>query len=105
MAHFAQIDASGTVTQVIVVDNSVLMDEHGFEAEHLGALFCGRLFGGTWVQTFYSGKRRKHFAGVGYTYDKARDAFIPPRPGDDWTFDEDACAWIAPDTPEETESV
>ena len=49
-----------------------------------------------WVQTSYSGSFRKNFAGVGYTYDKVRDAFIPPQPFPSWSLVESSCRWEAP---------
>ena len=95
MAHFARMDGN-TVTQVIVVHNNDAPNESE------GIAFCKSLFGaGTeWRQTAYSGSIRKNFAGAGYTYDAVRDAFIPPRPGEDWTLDEDTCRWIDPNPPE-----
>ena len=52
--------------------------------------------GGRWVQTSYNGNIRKNFAGIGYTYDEDRDAFIPPKPFDSWTLNETTCRWQAP---------
>lgn len=88
MAHFAEIDQNNTVLRVIVVDDS-------FEAN--GSEWCANTFGGTWVQTSYNGRIRKNYAGVGFTYDPARDAFIPPNPGyPSWTLDEATCQWVPP---------
>jgi len=95
MAHFAQIE-NNLVTQVIVVNNDVLLDEQGIESESLGAQFCADLLGGTWVQTSYNGNMRKNYAGVGDTYDTTRDAFISPQPYPSWILDEDTCRWEAP---------
>ena len=92
MAHFAELDANGIVTQVIVVNNSELLD-NGVESESKGIAFCQSLFGGTWVQTSYNGNIRKNYAGIGYTYDEARDAFIPPKPEGNWILNEDTCLW------------
>jgi hypothetical protein len=89
MAHFAQLDENNVVTQVIVVNNNELMD-NGVESEAKGIAFCQSLFGGTWKQTSYNGNIRKHYAGVGYTYNAVRDAFIPPQPYQSWTLDDDA---------------
>jgi hypothetical protein len=50
----------------------------------------------TWVQTSYNGNIRKNYAGVGYTYDSGRDAFIPPQPFPSWTLAEETCQWFAP---------
>lgn len=97
MAHFAQIDESNQVTQVIVVNNADIMVD-GVENEAKGVAFCQALFDypTTWVQTSYSGSIRKNYAGLGYTWDAGRDAFIPPQPGPDWTLNEETCRWEAP---------
>lgn len=96
MAHFAQLDDQNKVVQVIVVHNNELLDEHGVEQEAKGAEFCRNLFGGTWLQTSYNGNMRKNYAGVGFTYDSQRDAFIPPKPYVSWVLDEATCCWEAP---------
>jgi hypothetical protein len=96
MAHFTQLDANNVVTQVIVVANSDTADANGVEKEYIGAAFCEKLFGGTWKQTSYNGSIRKNYAGVGYTYDAERDAFIPPKPYNSWVLNEDTCLWEAP---------
>ena len=103
MAHFAEIGLDNTVLRVIVVNNNELLDENHIEQESKGADFCRNLLGGTWVQTSYNGAIRKNFAGVGFTYDTARDAFIPPKPFDDWVLDEQTCQWEAPATTPEPE--
>jgi hypothetical protein len=95
MAHFAKIE-NDVVVQVIVVDNKDTADASGVEKEYIGAAFCERLLGGIWKQTSYNGNFRKNYAGLGYTYDSVRDAFIPPRPSDDATLDEATCQWIVP---------
>lgn len=96
MAHFAKIDSNGIVTEVIVVKNDILL-ENGVEKEQKGKDFIQGLFGsGTWVQTSYNGNIRKNYAGIGYTYDSTRDAFIPPKPFDSWTLNESTCLWEAP---------
>jgi hypothetical protein len=87
MAHFAKIE-DGVVTQVIVVDNKDCADANGVEKEHIGAAFCERLFSGTWKQTSYNGNKRKHYAGIGYSFDAERDAFIPPKPYNSWLLNE-----------------
>lgn len=96
MAHFAEIGLNNTVLQVIVVHNNELLDENGQESEAKGAEFCRNLFGGTWVQTSYNGKIRKNYAGIGFTYDSARDAFIAPKPYPSWNLDEQTCQWQPP---------
>jgi hypothetical protein len=95
MAHFAKIE-DGVVTQVIVVDNKDCADASGVEKEYIGAAFCERLLGGTWKQTSYNGTFRKNYAGVGYTFDAARDAFIPPKPYTSWLLNETTAQWDAP---------
>jgi hypothetical protein len=95
MAHFAEIGLNNTVIRVIVVHNNELLD-NGIESEAKGAEFCRTLFGGTWLQTSYNGNIRKNYAGVGFTYDSHRDAFIPPKPYPSWVLDEATCRWDAP---------
>ena len=95
MAHFAKIE-NGIVTQVIVVSNEDTADAHGTEKEYIGAAFCERLFGGDWKQTSYNGRIRKNYAGIGFTYDESRNAFIPPQPFPSWTLVEATCQWTAP---------
>jgi hypothetical protein len=96
MAHFAQLDANNVVTQVIVVANKDTADANGVEKEHIGAAFCERLLGGTWKQTSYNATLRKNYAGIGYTYDADRDAFIPPKPYASWVINNETCTWEAP---------
>lgn len=96
MAHFAEIGLNNQVIRVIVVNNSELLDENGVEQEHLGQEFCRSTLGGTWLQTSYNGNFRKNFAGIGYTYDSQRDAFISPKPYPSWVLDEATCIWKAP---------
>jgi hypothetical protein len=96
MAHFAQIDQNNVVLQVIVVHNNELLD-NGVESEAKGIAFCQSLFPGTnWVQTSYNGNMRKNYAGVGFTYDAGRDAFISPQPFPSWVLNETTCRWDAP---------
>jgi len=97
MAHFAEINDSNIVTRVIVV-----ADEHEADGEN----WCNALLGGTWKQTSYNTLGgvhslggtpfRKNYAGIGYTYDSTRDAFIPPKPYPSWILIEDTCDWEAP---------
>ena len=96
MSHFARIDENNIVQQVIVVDNKDTADAFGVEKEYIGAAFCERLLGGTWKQTSYNANFRKNYAGIGYTYDPQRDAFIPPKPTPDAVLDEATCQWIVP---------
>lgn len=96
MAHFAQLDENNVVTRVIVVHNNELM-ESGVEVEAKGIAFCQSLFPGTtWVQTSYNGNMRKHYAGEGFTYDAALDAFIPSKPYPSWALNTQTCDWEAP---------
>lgn len=96
MAHFAEIDLNNIVLRVVVINNNECLDENGQESEAKGAKFCSNLFGGTWMQTSYNGTIRKNYAGVGYTYDATRNAFIPPKPFDSWVLNEQTCLWDAP---------
>ena len=95
MAHFACLE-NNIVTKVIVVANQDILDENGQENEQKGIDFCSNLLGGTWKQTSYNGNIRKNYAGVGYTYDEGRDAFIAPKPYASWTLDETKAQWKAP---------
>ena len=90
MSHFAEIQ-NGIVTRVLVVPNDQEHRGQEFLANDLG-------FGGEWVQTSYNAATngfRKHYAGIGYTYDPDRDAFYPPQPYPSWTLDND-CNWQPP---------
>ena len=107
MASFAKIGLNSKVIQVLSVDNKVLQDSNGVEQESIGIDFLTKLTGWSiWKQTSYntyggvhknSGTPlRKNFAGIGYTYDEDRDAFIPPKPFNSWNLNEDTCLWEAP---------
>jgi hypothetical protein len=96
MAHFAELGENNTVLRVIVIANKDTQDTFGVEQESIGAEFCRNLLGGTWKQTSYNANFRKNYAGVGYTYDSERDAFVPPKPFASWVLDEDTCLWAAP---------
>tara|TARA_B100000524_G_scaffold296768_1_gene171242 strand:- start:112 stop:474 length:363 start_codon:yes stop_codon:yes gene_type:complete len=87
MAHFAELDSNNVVLRVIVVSNDNEAD---------GENWCKNLFGGDWKQTSYNNNIRKNYAAIGYTYDAAKDAFIPPQPFVSWTLDETTCQWKAP---------
>ena len=95
MAHFAELDENNIVKRVIVVATKDNSDANGVEKESIGRAFCERLFGGNWVQTSYNGNIRKRYAGIGYKYDAALDAFIAPQPFPSWTLDANA-DWQAP---------
>ena len=94
MAHFAEV-IDGIVARVIVVRNADTASS-GIEDEAIGAAFCHNLLGGEWVQTSYNNNIRKNYAGIGYTYDTVRDAFIAPQPWASWVLDEATCRWEAP---------
>jgi len=102
MAHYAQLDSNNVVTQVIVVANEELLN-NGIEDPVKGALFCQSLLGGNWIQTSYNGRIRKNYAGIGYTYDSGRDAFIPPKANchTEETLDEATCLWVCANTEHE----
>ena len=78
MAHFAKLDKDNIVTEIIVVNNEVLLDQNGNEQEQLGIDFCKQLFGedARWIQTSYNGNFRGRYAGIGMYYDKINDEFI-----------------------------
>jgi hypothetical protein len=97
MAHFAKLDENNVVLEVHVVNNDELLQD-GIESEAKGVQFLVDWSGGysNWKQTSYNGKIRKNAAGIGYTYDAARDAFIPPQPFPSWVLNESTCLWDAP---------
>jgi len=107
MAHFAKLDTNNIVTAVTVVNNETAPDEE------TGVAFLVNLLGGTWKQTSYNTiggvhyapnsrvadngvALRKNYAGIGYTYDSVRDAFIAPKPFDSWSLNESTCLWEPP---------
>jgi hypothetical protein len=99
MAHFAELNSDNIVTRVLVVPDS--QEDRGQEylADDLG-------LGGVWKKTSYNtvgGEHlnggtpyRKNYAGIGYTFDAAKDAFIPPKPFASWTLNATTCLWDAP---------
>lgn len=96
MAHFAELDENNVVLRVIVVSNDDCKDAEGNESEEVGIEFCYNLLGGTWKQTSYNGNMRFRYAGIGYTYDPIRDAFIAPQPFSSWVLNEETTEWEAP---------
>ena len=98
MAHFAKLNEENIVTKVVVVVNEVIQDENNNEVESLGVDFLNDLYGtnDVWLQTSYNGSFRKNYAGVGYTYDYDKDAFISPKRFDSWILNEDTCRWESP---------
>ena len=96
MAHFAEINENNIVTQVIVINNKVLLESDNIESEVKGIDFCESLYGHrNWIQTSYNGNIRYNFAGVGYTWDKDNDAFYAPQPFASWSLNENYI-WKAP---------
>jgi len=79
MAHFAKIDDNNIVTEIIVAEQDFIDTLEG-----------------TWVQTSYNKTIRKNYAGVGFTYDSDRDAFISPCKFNSWTLNETTCQWEPP---------
>ena len=107
MASFAKIGLNGKVIEVQSVVNEVLHDSNGVEQEVNGIDFLTKLTGyPIWKQTSYNTHGgvhdnggtplRKNHAGIGYTYDEDRDAFIPPKPFKSWILNETTCLWEAP---------
>jgi hypothetical protein len=107
MASFAKIGLNGRVIEIVSVSNEVLKDSNGIEKEDLGIDFLTKLTGwAIWKQTSYNTVGgihllngtpfRKNHAGIGYTYDEERDAFIPKKPYNSWIFNEQSCGWEAP---------
>ena len=107
MAHFAKIGINGKVIDVIKVSNEVILDSNGNESEINGIDFLTKLTGWSiWKQTSYNTNGgvhslggtplRKNHAGIGYTYDEDKDAFIPKKPFNSWILNEDTCLWEAP---------
>jgi len=107
MASFAKIGLNGKVIEVLSVVNEVLHDSNGIEQEVIGIDFLTKLTGyPIWKQTSYNTHGgvhssggiplRKNHAGIGYTYDEDRDAFIPPKPFKSWVLNESTCLWEAP---------
>ena len=96
MAHFAELGEDNIVLRVIVVNNDDCKDEVGNESETVGIEFCRNLLGGTWKQTSYNATFRARYAGIGYTYDSGRNAFIAPKPFPSWVLNETTTNWDSP---------
>jgi hypothetical protein len=107
MASFAKIGLNSKVIEVLSVNNEVLYDSNGIEQEVNGIDFLTKLTGwAIWKQTSYNTHGgvhsfggtplRKNHAGIGYTYDEDRDAFIPKKPFNSWLLNETSCIWEAP---------
>jgi hypothetical protein len=96
MAHFAKLNENNEVIAVHVVNNDVLI-LNGSESEQVGIDFLTNLHNhNLWKQTSYNESFRKNYAGIGYTYDLVRDAFIAPKPFASWILNETTCKWEAP---------
>jgi hypothetical protein len=92
MAHYAFLDENNLVTEVIVgIDETELIE--GLDPE----TWYGNFRGQVCKRTSYNGNIRKNYAGIGFAYDSARDAFIAPKPFNSWILDESTCQWIAPE--------
>ena len=97
MASFAKIGLNNKVIEVLSVHNNELLDSNGVEQEVNGIDFLTKLTGyPLWVQTSYNNNFRKNHAGIGYTYDENRDAFIPKKPYNSWILNETTCQWESP---------
>ena len=97
MATFAKLGLNSKVIESLSVHNDVLKDANGMEQEALGIDFLTKLTGwAIWRQSSYNNNMRKNHAGIGFSYDEERDAFIPPKPYPSWVLDEDTCLWDSP---------
>ena len=109
MASFAKLNLNNVVERVESIVNEVIKDSNGIEQEQLGINFLKTLYNepnAIWKQTSYNTNAgvhslggtpfRKNHAGISYTYDSQRDAFIPPCPEPDWILNEDTCIWEPP---------
>ena len=92
MASFAKLGAGNKIIKVSVVSDDIATTEQA------GIDFLNNLYNtrDVWKQTSYNGNIRKNFAGIGYSYDQTRDAFIPPKTYASWILDETTCLWEAP---------
>ena len=115
MASFAKIGLNNKVIEVLSVHDNELKDANGVEQENIGIDFLTKLTGwAIWKQPSYnthggvhsSGGTplRKNHAGIGYTYDEDRDAFIQPKPYNSWILNETTCLWEAPIALPDTEN-
>tara|TARA_R100001086_G_scaffold241781_1_gene168936 strand:+ start:81 stop:449 length:369 start_codon:yes stop_codon:yes gene_type:complete len=97
MRYFAKIGLNNKVIAVVNVHENELKDSNNVEYESLGIQFLNQTLGnGNYLQCWKDHSKRKHMAGVGSTYDEARDAFIPIQTYPSWTLNEDTCRWEAP---------
>jgi hypothetical protein len=98
VAHFAKINETNIVTQIVVVNNNDVGNLEFPASEPLGQNFLAIFYGdkSVWRQTSYSGAFRKNFAGIGYFYDEKRDSFIAPQPYPSWLLNAETCRWQSP---------
>jgi hypothetical protein len=107
MASFAKLGLNNKVIDVLYINNSEMLDSNGNEVEKIGIDFLTILTGwSVWKQTSYNTLAgvhnsggvpfRKNYAGIGFTYDEDRDAFIPPKPFPSFILNEDTCRWDSP---------
>lgn len=101
MAHYAFLDENNVVTEVItgVDENIIQTDTDGTQvggSSEAWETWYGNFRGQVCKRTSYSGSIRKNYAGIGFTYDANRDAFLPPKPYDAWILNEETCLWEAP---------
>ena len=120
MAHFAKLSEENLVLQVVTIEDSKILDSNQNESEAVGQAYLEknhnwpanmwkktsyRTMGGKHYEVSTEGRTlsadqtkafRKNYAGVGYTYDQGRDAFIPPKPYNSWTLNEITCLWEPP---------
>ena len=89
MAHYAFLDVNNIVTEVIVGKDETYLSEDWEQ-------FYAAIRNQVCKRTSYHGNIRKNYAGIGYTYDSQRDAFIAPQPFPSWVMDEETCLWSAP---------
>jgi hypothetical protein len=100
MAHYAFLDENNVVTEVIAgIDETELIE--GLHPE----TWYGNFRGQVCKRTSYHGNIRKNYAGIGYTYDEERDAFIPIKPFESWILNEDTCQWEPPITYPESDGI
>lgn len=91
MSHYAFLDENNIVTEIIVgIDETELIEGKDPET------WYGEFRGQRCIRTSYNASIRKNYAGIGFYYDEARDAFIPPKPYESWLLNEDTCRWEAP---------
>lgn len=92
MAHFVKLGVGNIIEKSVVVSDEIATTEQA------GMDFLNDLYGSRdiWKQTFIDGSERKNYAGLGFTYDQDKDAFISAKPFSSWILNEDSCVWEAP---------